>query len=60
NCIQCIRNETCVKCLFPFPLSGEQYCQYRIIHDTNKPANFINGFYVANDLLLKPLNLFDF
>jgi len=60
NCGQCKVNETCIKCLFPFPLSIERYCEYKRHYLTNKPAKLINAFSVVKDLLFKPINPLDF
>jgi len=60
NCDGCIKNRTCIKCLFPYPLSSEEYCQYKRRQETYKPANLINSFEILKDLLFKPINRFDF
>ena len=60
NCLGCIRNKTCVKCLFPFPMSSEEYCKHEIFCDTTKAADLIDSFNTIKDYLLKPINLFDF
>jgi len=60
NCIGCKKNETCIKCLFPYPLSTEEYCDYKNLNDTNEPAKFVFAFSVLKDLVFKPLNPYDF
>ncbi len=52
NCDDCIKNKTCIKCLFPYPLSPEKYCDFIRKHDTDKPALIVNSFNVFKDLLL--------
>jgi len=60
NCIGCKKNETCIKCLFPYPLSSEEFCNYKSLNDTNEPAKYVLAFNVLQDLLFKPLNPYDF
>ena len=60
NCGQCKVNETCIKCLFPFPLLIERYCEYKRKHLTNKPAKLINAFTVVKDFLFRPINPLEF
>ena len=60
NCKECRRKETCIKCLFPYPLSSEEYCDYKNQYDTNEPAKYVFTFSVLKDILFKPLNAYDF
>ena len=60
NCKECRRKETCIKCLFPYPLSSEEYCDYKNQYDTNEPAKYVFTFSVLKDVLFKPLNVYDF
>ncbi|NVM36819.1 MAG: radical SAM protein [Candidatus Lokiarchaeota archaeon] len=60
NCRQCKVNEKCIKCIFPFPLSTERYCEYKRYYYTNKPAKLINAFGVVKDFLFKPINPLEF
>ncbi|MFX1311571.1 MAG: B12-binding domain-containing radical SAM protein [Promethearchaeota archaeon] len=59
NCSGCNKNDTCVKCLFPSPLSPKEYCKYKNMFDTEKPAKLINIFNLIKDFLFKPINLYD-
>ena len=60
NCGGCIKNKTCIKCLFPYPLSSEEYCEYTRKNDTKKPANIINSFNTFKDLLYNPILFYDY
>jgi len=60
NCKGCKKIETCMKCLFPYPLSPEEYCDYKNKIDTNEPAKYVFAFSVIKVLLFKPLNVYDF
>ena len=59
KCNECIKKNTCLKCLYPYPLSTEQYCQLRRNFNTNKTARLINSFNLLKDLLFKPLTLLE-
>ncbi|MFX0042746.1 MAG: B12-binding domain-containing radical SAM protein [Candidatus Hodarchaeota archaeon] len=59
KCNECIKKNTCLKCLYPYPLSPEEYCQYKRKVDTHQPARVINSFNVLKDLLFKPLTLLE-
>jgi len=52
NCDDCIKNSSCVKCLFPYPLSPGEYCDCNRKHDTNNSAIILNLFNIFKDLLL--------
>ena len=60
NCIGCKKNETCMKCFFPYPLSSEEFCNYKSLNDTIEPAKYVLAFNILQDLLFKPLNPYDF
>ncbi|MFX1326572.1 MAG: B12-binding domain-containing radical SAM protein [Promethearchaeota archaeon] len=60
NCISCIENGNCLKCLFPYPLSTEEYCTFKKDGKTNEPAEFINKFNVVKEFLFKPIEPFKF
>ncbi|MHA1931738.1 MAG: B12-binding domain-containing radical SAM protein [Promethearchaeota archaeon] len=60
NCSNCKQEDSCIKCLFPHPLSSKEYCQYKNFNFTNEPARIINVLNLAKDLLFKPANLIDF
>lgn len=60
NCSQCKIKETCIKCLFPFPISIESYCEYKRQNFTNQPAKLINAISVVKDLLFRPINPLEF
>jgi radical SAM superfamily enzyme YgiQ (UPF0313 family) len=60
NCISCQKHETCIKCLFPYPLSSDAYCDYKKQNDTNDPAKYVFVVGVLKDFLFKPLNVYDF
>ncbi|MFX1376891.1 MAG: B12-binding domain-containing radical SAM protein [Promethearchaeota archaeon] len=60
RCHQCEQKNLCQKCIFPFPLSAKEYCEYKITQKTNESANLINTFYVLKDFLYKPINPYDF
>jgi len=60
NCRGCEKNETCVKCLFPSPLTFKEYCEYKNLNDTIEPAKYIYAFNILEDFLFKPINLYDF
>ncbi|MFX0104597.1 MAG: B12-binding domain-containing radical SAM protein [Candidatus Hodarchaeota archaeon] len=57
NCKECIEVKSCPKCLFPFPLSSEKYCEKRRKNNTSKPANIIYSLTKFKDLLFKPIIL---
>ncbi|MFX1572822.1 MAG: B12-binding domain-containing radical SAM protein [Promethearchaeota archaeon] len=59
NCISCIEKETCIKCLFPSPLSSQEYCDYKKKYDTSKPARLIKSIYNLKDFIYKPSNLYN-
>ncbi len=40
-CNTCIKNETCIQCIFPHPLSSEEYCEYKKRYDTTDIAQFL-------------------
>jgi len=56
NCLTCVKNATCIKCLFPFPLSTKKYCQFKNDLETNEVAKLIISFNISKDLLIKPSN----
>ncbi len=60
NCSLCQENENCVKCLFPYPLSSEKYCEYKRNFLTYKSADLINAFSVIKDFLFRPINPLEF
>ena len=60
NCRDCIRNNTCLKCPFPFPLSSKEYCEFKKISHTSETTSLINSFNILKDLLLQPTNPQDF
>ena len=60
KCNKCIKNETCLKCIFPYPLSSEEYCEIKRKNDTNKPAYIINTFNILKDFLYMPINPLDY
>lgn len=59
NCNDCKENETCLKCIFPKPLSAEKYCEYKKRCNTYESAKIINEFNIVKDFLFKPLNPFE-
>lgn len=60
NCNRCSEKETCMKCIFPYPLSSKEYCKYKKVNNTIESARIINSFNTMKDLLLKPINPLDF
>ena len=60
DCNRCSVNETCVKCLYPYPISSQKYCKYKRRNFTDKPAKLINAFGVVKDFLFKPINPLEF
>lgn len=52
NCDDCIKNSSCIKCFFPYPLSPEEYCDCTKKHDTNNSAIILNSFNIFKNLLL--------
>ncbi|MFX1326106.1 MAG: hypothetical protein ACFE8N_14245, partial [Promethearchaeota archaeon] len=60
NCNQCFQNSTCLKCVFPHPLSSEDYCLYKKRFNTCEPANMINIFYTLKDMFKNPVYLIDY
>ncbi len=60
NCSGCVENKTCLKCLFPYPLSSEEYCEFKRSFFTNKPAKMLDIFSIINELLFRPINLLEF
>ena len=60
RCNSCSQNEKCSKCLFPFPLSSEEYCTYKNNLNTIKPAKMVNIFYTLSDFFVNPTYLLDF
>ena len=60
NCGDCKEKDTCTKCLFPYPLSSKEYCDFKKQNDTNEPAKHVFAFNVIKDILFKPLNPYDF
>ena len=60
NCIGCKENEACIKCLFPYPLSSEEYCKNKKLNETNETAKHVFAFNILEDFLFKPINPYDF
>ena len=60
NCIGCKKNEACIKCLFPYPLSSEEYCKNKKLNETNETAKHVFAFNILEDFLFKPINPYDF
>jgi radical SAM superfamily enzyme YgiQ (UPF0313 family) len=60
KCDGCSENETCSKCLYPFPLSSKEFCEMRKTFDTTNPAKLINSFTILKDLIFKPIMLLDY
>ncbi|MFW9970403.1 MAG: B12-binding domain-containing radical SAM protein [Candidatus Odinarchaeota archaeon] len=60
NCRSCKENETCLKCLFPYPLSSEQYCEFKRNFFTIKSAKMVDIFSMINDILFRPINPLEF
>jgi radical SAM superfamily enzyme YgiQ (UPF0313 family) len=60
SCDDCIENEKCVKCLYPFPINSLEYCKRRKAFNTIHPAKLINKFTILKDLIFKPIMLHDF
>ncbi len=60
NCKNCLIKDTCIKCIFPFPLSSYEYCQYKKSFDTTKPSKLINLLEIFKDLLIKPISTSDY
>lgn len=52
DCRNCSRRDTCVKCIFPFPLTGPQYCGLRQRVDTVAPAQLLRWADSFKDLAL--------
>jgi radical SAM superfamily enzyme YgiQ (UPF0313 family) len=60
NCRKCLRRATCVKCIFPFPLTADRYCQLKKSHDTTDFAEQLKIFDTFKDILHPlPLNACD-
>ncbi|MFX1567431.1 MAG: hypothetical protein ACFFCV_03585, partial [Promethearchaeota archaeon] len=59
QCFNCREEEKCVKCIFPYPLSIRQYCEYKKSCETTEASEYINRFNVLKDFLFKPLNPFE-
>ncbi len=60
NCSVCQENKTCIKCLFPFPFSSEEYCKCKKLFFTNKPAEMVDIFSNINTFIFRPVNLLEF
>jgi radical SAM superfamily enzyme YgiQ (UPF0313 family) len=60
NCNGCVENEYCIKCLFPYPLTVEEYCNCKTNFSTNKPAKMLDMFSLINKTLYRPINLLEF
>ncbi|MFX0009925.1 MAG: B12-binding domain-containing radical SAM protein [Candidatus Hermodarchaeota archaeon] len=56
KCIECPQNNICIKCINPYPLTEDEYCEIRRKFDTSKPASLLNMYYVLKDLLLNPIH----
>lgn len=59
KCNECIENERCIKCIFPYPLSFTEYCEFRKRLNTGIPANIINSFNIFKELLYNPTKIID-
>jgi hypothetical protein len=60
NCVECDENETCIKCIFPYPLSSKEYCKYKQGFSTINSAKMIDIFSSINDYIFRPINLLEF
>lgn len=60
TCNLCQEKESCVKCLFPYPLPSEKYCEYKRNSFTNKSADLIYAFSVVKDFIFRPINPLEF
>lgn len=60
SCIKCNENKTCIKCLFPYPLSSKEYCESKQNFSTIRPAEILDDFSLVNKLLFRPINLLEF
>ena len=60
NCVECIENETCIKCKFPYPLSAKEYCEFKKEFNTVTSAKIINSFNIFKDILNDPVTIIDF
>jgi len=60
KCSNCSASHTCIKCLYPYPLSPQEYCECKRMFNSNKPARVISSFNVLKDLLFKPITLLEF
>jgi radical SAM superfamily enzyme YgiQ (UPF0313 family) len=60
KCNRCIQNKNCLKCLFPFPLSSEEYCSYKNTLNAIEPARMLNVFYRITDFFVDPISYLDY
>jgi radical SAM superfamily enzyme YgiQ (UPF0313 family) len=59
NCGSCINKKDCLKCIYPYPLNHEQFCENS--YKRNKSVgNVLSSFNTIKELLYKPISLYDF
>jgi hypothetical protein len=60
RCYSCDKKQTCVKCVFPYPLLSGEYCEYRNQFDTKTPSNIVNALNVMKEMIFKPMDFLDY
>ncbi|MFW9772943.1 MAG: B12-binding domain-containing radical SAM protein [Candidatus Thorarchaeota archaeon] len=60
GCSNCFKYQKCLKCAFPYPISSEEYCDFKKSFDTINPSSIINGLNLMKDLLYKPIEFLDY
>ena len=60
QCNTCPQYKKCSKCLFPNPLSFNEFCTYKNNLKTTEPADMIKIFYTLIEYFANPIYLKDF
>jgi hypothetical protein len=58
NCEGCIKRDDCTKCYFSYPLTSEQFCEFKINSKSEDSIALINSCAILNDLVFTPVNFF--
>jgi len=59
NCHSCLKNDDCVKCLYPYPMDYKQFCNYSF-NRNKKAGNVLYSFNAIKELLFKPISVYDY
>lgn len=54
GCRDCLKKSTCAKCVFPAPITGEEYCSLKRSSDTEEAAELIRTFELYPTYLNPP------